>query len=85
MEIRTRPSNRKLFDKQDPHIIAYAEMYSAQSTDGYVPFTLELDYRELGRTPKYLLIVASASKYGDFFTGGNGATMWLDELCLEYD
>ncbi len=85
VEIRTRKSNRKLFDKQDPHIIAYAEMFSAESTDGYVPFTLELDYRELGRTPKYLLIVASASKYGDFFTGGDGATMWLDELCLEYD
>ncbi len=85
VEIRTRPSNRKLFDKQDPHIIAYAEMYSAQSTDGYLPFTLELEYRELGRTPKYLLIVASASKYGDFFTGGDGATLWLDELCFEYD
>lgn len=85
VEIRTRPSNRKLFDVQDPHIIAYAAMYSAESTDGYVPFTLDLEYRELGRTPKYLLIVMSASKYGDFFTGGDGATLWVDELHLEYD
>lgn len=85
VEIRTRPSNRKLFDKEDPNIIAYAEMYSGESTDGYVPFSLELDYRELGRTPKYIIIVLSASKYGDFFTGGDGATMWIDELRLEYD
>lgn len=85
VEIRTRPSTRKLFDKEDPHIIAYAEMYSAESTNGYVPFSLELDYRELGRTPKYIIIVLSASKYGDFFTGGDGATMWIDELRLEYD
>ena len=85
VEIRTRPSNRKLFDKQDPNIIAYAEMCSAESTDGYIPFSLELEYRELGRTPKYILIVISASKYGDFFTGGDGSTLWLDELELHYD
>lgn len=85
VEIRTNPSKRKLFDKNDPNIIAYSEMYSGESTDGYVPFSLELDYRELGRTPKYILIVISASKYGDFFTGADGATMWVDELSLKYD
>ena len=71
--------------EQDPNIIAYAEMCSAESTDGYIPFSLELEYRELGRTPKYILIVISASKYGDFFTGGDGSTLWLDELELHYD
>lgn len=30
-------------------------------------------------------MVCSASKFGDFFTGGSGATLWVDELNLEYD
>lgn len=33
----------------------------------------------------YIVIVASASKYGDYFTGGDGSTLWLDELSIEYD
>lgn len=53
--------------------------------DTYVPFEVRLDYRSTSRVPKYLLITASASKYGDYFTGGNGATLWLDDLELVYD
>ncbi len=85
VEIRTRPSRRKLLEKDDPNIIAYAEMYSPESTNGYIDFSLEFEYRDITRTPKYLIIVLSASKYGDYFTGGNGATLWVDELELEYD
>ena len=32
-------------------------------------FTIDLKYRDLTRKPKYIIVVASASKYGDFFTG----------------
>lgn len=85
IEIRTKPSNRKLFDKNDSHIIAYAEMFSGESIAEYTPFTLELEYRDTNRIPTYIVVVASASKYGDYFTGGDGSVLFIDDFALEYD
>ena len=70
--------------ESDGHIIAYATLNLGQ-TDGYQPFTLELEYRDRTRTPKYVVIVAAASKYGDYFTGGVGSTLYLDEFTFVYD
>ena len=70
--------------ENDGHIIAYASLDLGQ-TDGYQPFTLELEYRDRTRTPKYIVIVAAASKYGDYFTGGVGSTLYLDEFSFVYD
>ncbi|MDE7471164.1 MAG: PCMD domain-containing protein, partial [Paramuribaculum sp.] len=44
-----------------------------------------LDYRSTSRVPNYIMIVASASKYGDFFTGGAGSTLLVKKLELIYD
>ncbi len=71
------------FDK-DPAVIAYGRYNLSASTDGYVPFDLPLEYRS-DRTPKYLVIVASSSSLGDYFTGGRGSTLWVDEFELVYD
>lgn len=84
-EIRTKPSNRQLFDKNDKSIIAYAELVSGKETTSYQEANLKLDYRSMERTPKYLVIVATSSKYGDYFTGGEGSTLWIDDFVLEYE
>lgn len=84
-EIRTRPSERQLFDKNDPNIIAYAEFITGQSTGSYRQIDLPLTYRYYDRAPQQLIIVASASKYGDYFTGGDSSTLWLDEMELVYE
>lgn len=57
---------------------------SAETVSSYKEYTIQLEYRDY-RKPKYLIIVASASKYGDFFTGGDGSTLYLDELELLYE
>lgn len=85
VNIRTKKDERKLFDKNDPHIIAYQEMEIGESVNNWTEFKLKLDYRSLTRKPKYLLIVSSASKYGDFFTGGDGSTLWIDDFELVYE
>ncbi len=84
-EIRTRPSERQLFDKNDSHVIAYAEYISGNSDSQYQQKDLELNYRYTNRTPKYILIVASASKYGDYFTGGVGSKLLVDNFELIYE
>ena len=84
-EIRTRPSERQLFDKTDSKIIAYAELVQGSSTSTYQQKDLVLDYRYTNRTPKYIVVVATASKYGDYFTGGVGSKLWLDNFELIYE
>ena len=83
-EIRTNPSNRNLFNPNDANVIAYGQITSAETVSSYKEYTIQLEYRDY-RKPKYLIIVASASKYGDFFTGGDGSTLYLDELELLYE
>lgn len=85
LEIRTRPSERQLFDKNDSHVIAYAEYISGNSDAQYQQKDLVLDYRYTDRTPKYILVVASASKYGDYFTGGVGSKLLIDNFELIYE
>lgn len=84
-EVRTDPKNRQLFDPNAEDVIAYGIFQSGKSIEEYINFKVELEYRSTSRVPKYILAVASASKYGDYFTGGNGSTLWIRDLKLEYD
>lgn len=84
-QIRTKPSDRQLFDSQSPEVIAYGELIRDTDTDGYEEFTIELNYRSTSRVPTYIQITAAASKLGDYFTGGTGATLLVDDFSLEYD
>ncbi|MCH5248208.1 MAG: PCMD domain-containing protein, partial [Muribaculaceae bacterium] len=34
--------------------------------------------------PSYIMVTASASVGGDYFTGHDGSKMWLDDLELVY-
>lgn len=84
-EIRTKPSDRQLFDKNAADVLAYGEYYFSGEMDDYITVTIPLDYRSTSRIPNYIMMVASASKYGDFFTGGAGSTLLVKKLELVYD
>lgn len=72
------------------YIIASGKMESAVHTVNdsgeleYVEFTVPLTYRD-DRTPKYIVIAAASSYMGDYFTGGDRSTMYVDEFELVYD
>ncbi len=69
------------------YVLAYGKFEPEVSGDmqSYEEFTIPLEYRDLTREPKYIVITACASKYGDYFTGGEGSVLLVDELELEYD
>lgn len=83
--IRTKPSERQLFNPDDPSVVAYGNFQLGKTVNEYIPFEITLDYRATNRIPTHIVIVGSASKYGDYFTGGDGSTLWLDDLELVYD
>lgn len=75
---------RQLFDKDDSGIIAYGEFISDKSTSSFQQIEIPIEYRA-NRTPKYIIIVASSSRYGDYYIGGVGSKLWLDEMELVYE
>lgn len=84
-EIRTNPNNRQLFNKDADYVLAYGELLYSGTMDDYEPFEIELEYRDYFTTPTYIQITCAASKYGDYFTGANGAVLYVDEFSLDYD
>ena len=90
IEIRTNPSNRKVFDVDDPVVLGYGEVTwtSAFGPDGgLAEVEIPITYFEQAKTKKatHLVVVVSASKYGDYFSGAAGSVMYLDDFELVYD
>lgn len=78
---RVNNADGTLFSPDDPSVIAYGTLEDNVGTGGeYKEFTIELEYRDTERKPTYVLIVATASKYADYFTGGNGSVLYIDEF-----
>lgn len=73
--------------KEDPDIIAYGELPSGVATEGldYVEFSIPIKYKNLTEKPTHIIIVCSASKYGDYMTGGAGSKLYVDDFSLIYD
>ena len=82
--INTNAKKFVIYDTE-PRIIAFGAHYSDQQNDGYVKVTIPLVYRSLDRIPTYAVVVGAASRYGDYFTGGVGSVLLLDEFELVYD
>lgn len=76
--------------KNTDQFIAYGELPASEcvSTNGqWKEFNIPLKYKEnaFGEQPTHLIIVCSSSKYGDYFTGGAGSTLYVDDFELIYD
>ena len=76
------PSSLLDFDN-DPGIIGYGKVVFDKEMTAYEKFTVNIEYRN-ERTPKLITIVCSSSALGDYFTGGAGSTLYLDEFKLTY-
>ncbi len=90
VEIRTNPSTRKLFDAEnDETVLAYGQVTwtgnfgpDGQLQEIEIPF--EYNDRAKTKKPTHLVIVCSASKYGDYFSGSAGSKIYLDDFELVY-
>lgn len=84
---RVNTQQSKFVDLTDKSILAYGELdleSCSKKVDEYTKFEIDIKYRDTSRKPTYILIVASASKYGDYFTGSTSSKMYLDELELDF-
>lgn len=84
--VATKSSNRQLFNKEAANVIAYGEYQFTEDTQGedMIKVTIPINYYKTGIIPSYIMVVCSASKYGDYFAGADNSTMWVDDMKLEY-
>lgn len=84
--VKTSSSSRQLFDPSGSNVVAYGEhvFTSATTEQGLVEITIPLNDVNPNLTVSNIIIVASASRYGDYFVGGNGSLLYLDDFELVY-
>lgn len=66
-------------------MVAFGDLKQGETVKDYTPFTIPLTYRDYSTKPTYLLIVASASQLGDYFTGSTSNVLLLDECELVFE
>ena len=72
-------------DDNPDNVVAFGRLESDREVAGkYERFTIPMAYRSK-EAPSYVVISAAASYLGDYFTGGVGSTLYLDELEFIYD
>lgn len=90
VELRTNPNNRKLFNPDDPEVLAYGEVtwtgnFGQDGTLENVKIPFVYNDRAKTNKPTHIVIVASATKYGDYFSGSAGSVLCLDDFELVYE
>lgn len=91
--IVVRTKGPVLFNPHDKGTIGYGEHiftenYGTETETSLKEITIPLDYEGYGgynRKPETILIVASASQYGDYYEGSSSSVMWLDDMELIYE
>ncbi len=82
--IDTRNVNT-FFKPDGKDVVAYGEQLMTSTVGEWTQYTIPLDYRTTAGVPTHIMIVCSASRYGDYFTGSTDSRMWVDDFELLYE
>lgn len=80
-----KTKTQQIFKPTAPNVIAYGKVVFDKEDSDFQPFEIELEYYRTDVIPSNIMITCSASINGDYFVGGRGATLWIDDLELVYD
>lgn len=88
--VKIDTSNEIYFDENADNILAYGEKTWNEEVGpegGLQEIIIPLEYynRAKNTASTHIVIVCSASKYGDFFCGSGNSVMYLDDFELVYD
>ncbi len=80
---------KQLFEPNSAEVLAYGQMvFTGEygSSSAMREFEITLEYKDAAKVQRasHLVLTASASRYGDYFTGADGSVMYLDDLELVY-
>ncbi len=67
----------------DPDVIGFGEKSGTGEVDEWTEFNIPIVY-ESDATPTHIVVVATSSKYGDYFTGSTDSWLQVDDFELVY-
>lgn len=73
------------FDPKGKDVIGYGGQLFHESVDEWTQITIPIDYSATDKRPTHIIVVCSASRLGDYFTGSRNSRMWVDDIELLYD
>lgn len=73
------------FNKSAADVIGYGEKIFVQPTNGWEEFTIPIEYKATDLKPTHIIIVCSASRWGDYFTGCDQNVMLVDDFELLWE
>ena len=79
-----KTKSKELFSKSDANVLGYGEWSSTSATNGMIEVTIPIDYNNMNEVPSNIIVCCSASAYGDYFAGGSGSVMYVDDFELLY-
>lgn len=83
--VETKNPTTGLFTDDADYVVALGKLVLTEATEGegLVEFDIEIKDVHPGAF-NHIIIVASSSMGGDYFAGGVGSTMWLDDVQVYY-
>ena len=74
----------QLVDVNRSNVIGYGQaFFTATQSDGMIEFEIPIEYFRNDVKAANIAVTCSASRYGDYFCGGD-SKMWVDDLELVY-
>ena len=84
-EVNTGKNQFVDFSKSNKTMLAHSELVAGTTNGKWTQFTIYMGYRNITTRPTYTIVSACASRYGDYFTGGKGSVMYVDQFEFVYD
>ncbi len=81
----TTKDQSSFFNSKGKDVSAYGEMIFTEGIYEWTQITIPLEYNDTSINHTHIIIVASASRYGDYFTGSSNSRMMLDDMELIYE
>ena len=72
------------FNPKSEAVIGYGCYVSNKSTDGWIKVEIPIEYVSTSRKPTHIIVSCAASMLGDYFTGSDQSTLWVDGMELHY-
>lgn len=75
---------KTFFNPQGEDVIGYGAKFFTESVDEWTQVTIPIRYVATDRIPTHVIVVSSASRWGDYFIGSSQSILWVDDFELIY-
>ena len=83
--VNTQKGQMVDFTGTNSTVVAYTKYESDAEVTSYTEFVVPFDYRRPTTKPNYAIVTACSSYLGDYFVGGEGSQLFVDEFSFVYD